>query len=126
MALTAKQRAFIREYRVCGNATEAALKAGYSKKGARQQGSALLTNPAIANELQEAEAKVAEKCEVDREYVLRGLKAEAELDDNRSSERTAALVALGKAVDGGIFTDKREVDVGKKLEDILTEAGEED
>ncbi|HGA1199481.1 TPA: terminase small subunit, partial [Streptococcus suis] len=36
--LTIKQRKFIDEYIICGNATEAAIKAGYSKKAARVQG----------------------------------------------------------------------------------------
>ncbi|HEK9074111.1 terminase small subunit [Streptococcus equi subsp. equi] len=36
--LTIKQQKFIDEYIICGNATEAALKAGYSKKTAGQIG----------------------------------------------------------------------------------------
>jgi len=45
MALTDKQQAFIDAYIQCRyNATQAALRAGYAKKTARQQGSRLLSN----------------------------------------------------------------------------------
>ena len=42
MALTTKMRAFVEAY--CGNATEAALEAGYSPKTAYSQGQRLLKN----------------------------------------------------------------------------------
>ena len=45
MALTAKQQAFVEAY--CGNATEAALKAGYSPKTAYSQGQRLLKNDEV-------------------------------------------------------------------------------
>lgn len=47
MKLTHKQRLFADEYLKCGNATEAALKAGYSDKSARFVGSENLTKPNI-------------------------------------------------------------------------------
>ena len=46
--LTEMQRRFVDEYLVDLNATQAAIRAGYSPKAARQQGSRLLTNAAIA------------------------------------------------------------------------------
>ena len=42
MKLTIKQKKFADEYIICGNATQAAIKAGYSKKTAYQIGSANL------------------------------------------------------------------------------------
>jgi phage terminase small subunit len=42
--VTPKQKAFVDAYLVDRNATQAAVKAGYSKKTAKQQGSRLLTN----------------------------------------------------------------------------------
>lgn len=47
MKLTHKQRMFADEYLRCGNATEAALKAGYSKKTARSIANENLTKPDI-------------------------------------------------------------------------------
>lgn len=50
-SLTDKQTAFINHYLQCWNATEAALKAGYSENTARQQASRLLSNVNIAEEI---------------------------------------------------------------------------
>jgi phage terminase small subunit len=51
--LTAKQRAFIDFYFACGmNATQAAIKAGYSEDTARQMGSENLSKPDIKAELE--------------------------------------------------------------------------
>lgn len=58
MGLTDKRRAFITEYLKDFNATQAALRVGYSPKTARSIGSALLTKIDIANEIK---AEIAEK-----------------------------------------------------------------
>ena len=54
MALTNKQRVFVEEYLRCWNATEAALKAGYSKRTAAVIGSENLKKPNIAAEIEQA------------------------------------------------------------------------
>lgn len=46
--LPPKQRLFVEEYLACLNAAEAARRAGYSEKTARQQGQRLLTNVDVA------------------------------------------------------------------------------
>lgn len=83
MKLTHKQRLFADEFLKCGNATEAALKAGYSKKTARSIGSENLAKPDIksyiAEKRQEIEShKIADAKEVMEFYsaVLRGEKKE--------------------------------------------------
>lgn len=43
--LTQKQQRFVDEYIISGNATQAAIKAGYSKKTARFVGAENLTKP---------------------------------------------------------------------------------
>lgn len=53
MALTAKQQRFVDEYLIDLNATQAAIRTGYSKKTARQMGTENLSKPVI----QEAIAK---------------------------------------------------------------------
>lgn len=50
--LTDKQQVFINEYLKCWNATEAAVKAGYSTKSARQIGAENLSKPYLAEEIQ--------------------------------------------------------------------------
>ena len=52
MGLTNKQRVFIEEYLRCWNATEAALRAGYSERSARQIGQQNLSKHDIAEEIQ--------------------------------------------------------------------------
>jgi phage terminase small subunit len=52
--LTAKQRLFVGEYLVALNATQAAIRAGYSAQTARQTGSENLSKPYIAAEIERA------------------------------------------------------------------------
>lgn len=51
MALNNKQRTFCREYIVDLNGTQAAIRAGYSEKTAKQVGSRLLTNVDVQSEV---------------------------------------------------------------------------
>lgn len=57
--LTPKQKLFCQEYLKDFNATQAAIKAGYSKKTARSQGQRLLTIVDIQNYIAEFNKKVA-------------------------------------------------------------------
>lgn len=50
--LTAKQAKFVAEYQVDLNATQAAIRAGYSEKTAQQQGYQLLQHPSVSEALQ--------------------------------------------------------------------------
>lgn len=68
--LTAKQQRFVEEYLVDLNATQAAIRAGYSKNGAEVQGHRLLTNANVRASVDEARAKVSKRIEVDQDYVL--------------------------------------------------------
>lgn len=69
--LTAKQQKFCEEYLIDLNATQAAIRAGYSKKTARVIGMENLTKPAIQQYLQEKGKKLQEKFEITQEEVLR-------------------------------------------------------
>lgn len=53
MKLTPKQKAFVDFYIELGNATESAIKAGYSKKTAKEVGYENLTKPHIKNYIRE-------------------------------------------------------------------------
>ena len=61
---------FVKEYLVDLNATQAAIRAGYSKKTAGQQGEQLLKNLEIADAVQAGMAKRAAKVEINADYVL--------------------------------------------------------
>lgn len=80
MALTAKQECFVAEYLIDLCATKAAIRAGYSKRTADQQGSRLLKNPKVAAAIVEAKAKRAKRTEINSDWVLNRLTDEAEAD----------------------------------------------
>lgn len=73
MALTAKQERFVAEYLIDLNATQAAIRAGYSEKGANVQGSKLLANANIQAAIQEAQAKRSNRTEITQDRVLQEL-----------------------------------------------------
>jgi phage terminase small subunit len=79
--LTPKQIRFVHEYQIDMNATQSAIRAGYSKKTARQQGHKLLTRADILEKIQEARKKVEESVEQDSERaLLKAEEVERELD----------------------------------------------
>lgn len=73
MALNDKQEMFCREYLVDLNATQAAIRAGYSDKTARSQANRMLTNVDIEKRIQELMSSRSEQLKVDAKYVLRRL-----------------------------------------------------
>lgn len=58
MKLTPKQKAFADEYLICGNATEAARKAGYNPKSARQIATENLAKPSISAYIAERQKQI--------------------------------------------------------------------
>lgn len=73
MALTAKQQRFVDEYLKDLNATQAAIRAGYSKKTADQQASRLLTNVKVREYLAERQDDRSKRTEITQDMVLREL-----------------------------------------------------
>ncbi len=71
--LNHKQKRFALEYRVDHNATAAALRAGYSSRGASQQGARLLANDQIRHLIDEADSQVLAKVEQKGSRVLEEL-----------------------------------------------------
>lgn len=78
--LTAKQQRFVEEYLVDLNATQAAIRAGYSEKTAYSVGHENLSKPEIAVAIAEAQAKRSERTRIDADWVLARLAAEADAD----------------------------------------------
>ena len=73
MALTAKQQAFVDEYLIDLNATQACIRAGYSAKTAEQQGPRLLGNVGVAKAIAAHMQARSEKAQIDATYVLNRL-----------------------------------------------------
>ena len=142
--LTLKQQRFADEYIISGNATQAAILAGYSKKTARSIGQENLTKPDIKKYIDERldeleSSKIAKQDEVLRYLtsIMRGFETEQTLrgtgegmqtiDDIEVSakDRIKAAELIGKRY--AMWTDKQEVtgdiaitfvdDIGSDLDD---------
>lgn len=130
--LTDKQAAFVREYLVDLNATQAAIRAGYSERTASRIGPQLLGKTCVREAIEKAQAKRAQRVEVTQDYVLSNLvevvertmqrapvldrKGEQVTDEEGRAVWTfdakganKALELLGKHL--GIFTDKVKAEV---------------
>lgn len=120
--LNDKQAAFVREYLVDFNATQAAIRAGYSKRTAGSQAHDLLKKPEICAALKAGQDRLAEKTETDAEWVRRRLKEEADDFSEFASHaaRIKAIELIGKI--NGVFEldNKQKTD---PLADILKTLG---
>ena len=101
--LTPKQKAFADEYLKCGNATEAAKKAGYKEKAAYATGAENLKKPQIIAYIEERQkeiddSRIASAAEVMRYFtsVMRGEVKDQFGLDAPLAERTRAAVELAK------------------------------
>lgn len=118
--LTPRQAAFIREYLIDLNATQAAIRAGYSERTARKIGHENLTKPDIAAAIAQAQAERAERVQIDADEVLAHLTAIArgEVRTEKATkvgivdlppdfgERIRAMELLGKHL--GMFKEQQE------------------
>ena len=70
MALTEKQKLFVEEYLIDLNATQAAIRAGYSVKTAEQTGYQLLQKTSVSDEIAKAMAKRSRRTGINQDRVL--------------------------------------------------------
>ena len=109
--LTCKQQTFVNEYLIDLNATQAAIRAGYSKKTAGQIGDENLRKPQIAKAIQESMSQRAERTEISSELVIQGLlrlirRCEADGEAFDASQAIRGYELLGKHL--GLFGSKTE------------------
>lgn len=142
--MTLKQQRFADEYIITGNATQAAIKAGYSQKYANTNANKLLQNTTIKNYIDERLAKLeSEKIATQEEVlqyltsVMRGEEMEPLLVLNGEGtqkvieavpsvqSRTKAAELLGKRY--GTFTDRvdinAQIESKPKFDDIVNQLG---
>lgn len=107
--MTPKQKLFCKEYLVDLNATQAAIRAGYSARTANRIAQENLTKPDISEAIQKAMAERSEKIGLTQVMVIDGLLKEARNEGKGSSHaaRVQAWTALAKHL--GMFNDKSEV-----------------
>lgn len=80
MPLTAKRQRFVAEYLIDLNATQAAIRAGYSPKTANEQGSQLLADLSVAAAVAEGQRALYEKLGASAERVMEINRAILEAD----------------------------------------------
>jgi len=71
--MEAKQKRFVEEYLIDLNATQAAIRAGYSKKTAKEQGCQLLTKLNIQQAIQKAMERRSKRTEITQDRILKEL-----------------------------------------------------
>lgn len=135
--LTEKQRRFANEYIISGNATQAAISAGYSKRTAKSVGSENLTKPdirqyiderldqlqseKIANqeEVLEYLSKVMRGEETDQTVVFQGADYGSSIESIQvaSKDRIRAAELIGKRY--GLWTDKIDIEGNMDLKVVV-------
>jgi len=118
--LTPKQELFCTEYMIDLNATQAAIRAGYSKHTAQAIGAENLTKPLIAAEISRLFTERTTKTKIDAEYVL--IKSNelltrcmAEGVDFNAAGAGKALDLIGKHIDVQAFNEKTTVEASVKV-----------
>ena len=81
--LTPKQQKFINEYLVDGNATQSAIRAGYSKKTAQQTGSENLLKPVISTAIIKALQEQEQRTEITADWTLKEIHRIASFDPRK-------------------------------------------
>jgi phage terminase small subunit len=144
--LNPKQQRFVDEYLVDLNATQAAIRAGYSRNSARQIGDENLSKPDIAAAVAMAKKERSERTEIDADWVLqqavevhrrcmqevkpvRNPKTGKQLSDDggnalftfNAAAASRALELIGKHVEVAAFKDRLEVSNGLSLIDRINQ-----
>ena len=111
MALNPKQAAFVREYQKDRNATQAAIRAGYSEKTARSQGQRLLTYVDIAEAIDAAAAQHAERCDITVDSLTKELEADRGLARTSKQASAAITATMSIAKLHGLDIERSEVNL---------------
>ena len=119
--LKPKQEAFCREYMVDLNATQAAIRAGYSKKTANEQAARMLAKVNIKEQVQKLAEKQTKRTEIDADYVLKGIREVVERQGVSDKDKLKGYELLGRHL--AMFTDKREHSGSKELLELLRDIG---
>lgn len=108
MALTDKQKRFCEEYLIDLNATQAAIRAGYSPKTAEQTASRLLRNVKVQEYIAKRQKELSRSTEITQERVIKEL----------------ALIAFSNNADYAHVVEKKmQVEAGGVLVDVLDKDG---
>lgn len=122
--LTDRQARFCEEYLIDLNATQAAIRAGYSEKTANRIASELLSKLDIQEKIAELKAERAKRTEMTQDSVIQELAAvaRAEVKGVCAVDKLKALELLGKHL--GMFVERYEVNAAE-IEKRIAEAREQ-
>lgn len=100
-----KRQRFVEEYLLDLNATQAAIRAGYSPRTANEQAARLLANVSVRSAIAAGRQAQTQRTQITADYVVTRLKVEAELTGKgaQHSARVRALELLGKHL--GLWQD---------------------
>ncbi|MEE8289772.1 MAG: terminase small subunit [Nitrosomonadaceae bacterium] len=124
MALTAKQEKFCEEYMIDLNATQAAIRAGYSEKTADVIGCENLGKPSISERITELKESMCAKTRLTADFIINGLMEEAQYCSEGSSHgaRVKAFEVLGKYKDLNLWKESVEHSVDQSMADRIMRA----
>ena len=135
--MSPKQQRFAEEYVVDHNATQAAIRAGYSEQTAKQQGSRLLTNVDVIEAVRAKEARLSRKIEVTVASLTEELEEARSLALEKGHASAAVQATMGIAKLHGLLVERSEVKTTsemtlaevrariKEIEDELTGIGDD-
>ena len=102
--LSTKQKEFADEYIICGNATQAAIEAGYSVNYAKSQSHKLLVNVGVKSYIDERLKEIESAKTATQQEVLEYLSSVM-----RGEQREQTLIGMGQG-----FQEKTYIDVSAK------------
>lgn len=113
--LTPKQERFCEEYLIDLNATQAAIRAGYSEKTAGTISNENMQKPAILDFISEAKLKRSESLRIDAAYVLKMsntllTRCMVEGEGFNAAGAGKALDLIGKHIDVQAFNEKATIE----------------
>lgn len=127
--LTDKQKKFVEEYLIDLNATQSAIRAGYSPKTANEQGARLLANVSIQEAISKAMAERSRRTGINQDRIVQELAriafvkitdvvdSDGEINTNASDDDLACIesykVEDSDSVNGS--SSKREVKLASKI-----------
>ena len=128
--MTEKQKRFCDEYLIDLNATQAAIRAGYSPNTAREQASRLLSNVNVQTEVDKAMAKRSRRTGISQDRVIQELArigfckitdvadSNGKIKDNASEDDLACIESIKvkrSKTENGAVSEEREVKIASKV-----------
>lgn len=123
MALSAKHKRFVEEYLIDLNATQAAIRAGYTRTNADVTGPRLLGNVGISSAIAEGQKKLSAETGVTAEKIVREL---AKLGFSNMQDYVSVSEGGTPFIDLSAVTREKWAAVGELTVDHFTKRGESD